>query len=219
MKRAMRRMRKMLILVACVALIAGLAIGGTLAWLQDVDDPVTNTFTPTNIDVELDETTDDNNDGKFQIIPSVDIAKDPKVTASSNVDYYVFVKVTETNWNTYFEDADKLTYSVDTSVWTQLTGSVNGISANEKVYYAAVDADTAFAEYVLTGTGDGVYENGVVYVPDTLTKEDLAKINDANNYPKLTFTAYAFQQANGDDTADGKFTALEAWNTLFPANN
>ena len=181
MTRAMRRMRKYLIVVACIALVLGVAIGGTVAWLADVTPEVENTFTPSNITVELKETKDN-----FQIIPSVDIQKDPKVNASSNVPYYVFVTVTESNWLT------GMTYEINTPTWTLVDGTTN-------VYYIAQDAGTMEPTDVLKGNA--------VKVANTITDETLETLT-VN--PKLTFTAYAIQQQNGSAT----MSPAEAWALL-----
>ena len=51
------RTRILLTAVAALLLVA-MTVGGTLAWLQDTSDTVENTFTASNIDVELDEIQD-----------------------------------------------------------------------------------------------------------------------------------------------------------------
>lgn len=51
--------KKVLISVTALALVICCAIGGTLAWLSTKTDPVVNTFTVGDIDIELSETTKD----------------------------------------------------------------------------------------------------------------------------------------------------------------
>ena len=73
--------------------------------------------------------------------------------------------------------------------WTALTD-------NPGVYYrevAAATSDTSF----------NILEDNKVTVSDTLTKAEVNSIN-AENQPKLTFTAYAVQK-------DGIDTATAAW--------
>lgn len=162
------RNRILLTAVAALLLVT-MAVGGTLAWLQDTSNQVVNTFSPSNIQVGLTETKNN-----FQIIPSVDIEKDPKVSASSNVAYYVFVKITKGNWNEFltYEKADG---------WQVLTGSEQ---ETEMVIYQALAADA-----VLTDVS--VLKGNVVKVANTMTEADMPA---ADKLPTLTITAYAIQQ-------------------------
>ena len=162
--------------VLALVLVLGCALGGTVAWLVAKSDPVVNTFTYGDININLEETTG----SSYKIIPGVDIAKDPKVTVEADSEAcWLFVKVEETGT---FVDG-KVTYSVADG-WTALTGQPG-------VYYrevGAVNADTDF--YVL--------KDNVVKVSDTLTKED---IKDITTRPTLTFTAYAVQKDGIADAA------------------
>lgn len=188
----MRRRRgistKTLVALLSLVLLLGCSLGGTLAWLSDSTDPVINTFTVGDVNIELDETTGT----EYKIVPGVNIAKDPKVTVKANSEAcWLFVKIEESaNW------PDELTYTIATG-WTKLTG-VTG------VYYREVDAETAKnGDDWQVLAGDNTYPDGVVTVSDTLTKSELQEL--ASNNPTLTFTAYAVQQ-------EGVGTAEEAWN-------
>ena len=80
--------RTLIILVALVA-VFGMAVGGTIAWLTDQTEPITNTFTVGNINIELKETATE-----FKMVPGVTIVKDPKITVKSGSEAcYLFVKV------------------------------------------------------------------------------------------------------------------------------
>lgn len=222
MTRAMRRMRKYLIVVACIALIAGVAIGGTIAWLQDTTQKVTNTFAPTNIDLTLIEngataeegSTDQSKD--YTVIPGVNMPKDPKVSAESDVNYYVFVKVDATGWtvtevgttdnsyHTYKTLQDKISCAIVTDWKFLAKETVDGKTSY--VYYQAVSAGTEFKD-------KSVLVDNQVVVDKTLTDEMMNPVGSDGTatpvtIPSLTFTAYAIQQANGYDTT---FTAAEAW--------
>ena len=185
----MRRRRgistKTLVALLSLVLLLGCSLSGTLAWLADKTDPVTNTFTVGDVNIELDETTGT----EYKIVPGVNIAKDPKVTVKADSEAcWLFVKIEESaNW------PDELTYAVATG-WEELEGGV---------YYRQVGAsDRAQEFYVLAGEGEGVYANGMVTVSDTLTKSELQQL--ASNNPTLTFTAYAVQR-------EGVDTPEEAW--------
>ena len=170
-----------------------------MAWLQDVSGEVTNQFTPTTIDVDLQE----QNKGPFQIIPGVDITKDPIVTASAsdNVDYFVFVEVTETGWINETETVEgktvrKVNYEIDPS-WT-LLGTIN--NGATKVYYQEVADGAAFS--------DSVLKDNKVTVSSALTKEEMA--GDA---PELKFKAYTIQK-NAMQASGNKTVAHVAYETV-----
>lgn len=162
--------------VLALVLVLGCALGGTVAWLVAKSDPVVNTFTYGDININLEETTG----SSYKIIPGVDIAKDPKVTVEADSEAcWLFVKVDEVG--TFV--ADKVTYSVADG-WTALTGQPG-------VYYREVGAVTADTDFY-------VLKDNVVKVSDTLTKED---IKDITTGPTLTFTAYAVQKDGIADAA------------------
>ena len=174
---------KVFALVLAAALVLGAGIGGTLAWLTDKTDPITNTFTVGDINIELTETTG-GADKQFKMVPGNKIAKDPKVTVKAGSEAcWLFVKVDKSNGvDTY------LTYAVD-SGWTALTGS-------DGVYYCEVDAATSDTTY-------SVLVDDQVSVNENVTKAQMNELTSAT-YPTLTFTAYAVQKDNVD-------TAAEAW--------
>ena len=191
--------KKSLALLVALVLAIGCVIGGTLAWLTAKTDPVVNTFTYGDINIELTETKPDNRQAK--IIPGVDIEKDPKVTVKANSENcWLFVKIDEENWPD-FEESDGTTLKVRYEVaegWTALDGQ-------KGVYYREVSASVAEQNfYVLKG--DNTYPNGIVTVSENLTKEDIKGITIQ---PKLTFTAYAVQK-------DGIDNAAAAWEKAQP---
>ena len=95
--------KKTLALLLALVLVFGAAVGGTIAYLTDTTDPVTNTFTVGKVDITLTETfnTDTNNDQKndawqAQLIPGTTYAKDPVVTVTNDSeDCWLFVKFEE----------------------------------------------------------------------------------------------------------------------------
>ena len=81
--------RKVLLPVIAVALLLCCAVSGTLAWLMDKTDAITNTFTVGNVGITLEESTTN-----YKMVPGCEIAKDPTVTVAANSEKcYVFVKV------------------------------------------------------------------------------------------------------------------------------
>ena len=178
---------KTLIVALAVMLVVGCAVGGTLAWLTDTTDQVTNTFTVGNIDIGLAETKDN-----FKMVPGATISKDPKVTVKAGSEAcWLFVKVTESDNLDSF-----ISYSVDSN-WTALTG-VSG------VYYREVPDQTT----ATTDVGYSVLTNDQVTVKDTVTKDMMDAITAGEaTAPTLTFEAYAIQKK-------GFTTAAAAWNEV-----
>lgn len=161
-----------LMLVVCVA-----SIGGTLAWLTSTTAPVVNTFTPSDINITLTETTGET----YKMVPGATIAKDPKVTVVAGSEpCWLFVKVEkENNFDNF------MTYEMADG-WMLVPNQTN-------VYYRQVNASDTNKEF-------GVLANNQVTVKNTVTKADMEAIKAANQ-PTLTFTAYAIQQ-EGFTTAE-----------------
>lgn len=178
------RTRILLVAVAALLLVT-LTVGGTLAWLADESDTITNVFTTSDINVKLEETKTD-----FEMIPGSAIDKDPVATVlKGSVDSWLFVKlVKNTTYNTYLED-----YVMATG-WIALTG-VDG------VYYREVSANEDNDQEFQ------VLANDQVTVKTSVTKKMMEDIINATvEAPTLTITAYAVQKDN--------LTVEEAWNAI-----
>lgn len=183
--------KKTLALFLALALVLVGIIGGTMAWLTAQTPEIVNTFTDSDIDITLAETT-----GKdYKMVPGYTISKDPKVTVEEGSEKcYLFVKLEE---STNFDDF--LTYEIADG-WTALDGVDN-------VYYRTVDTADM-------GTAYSVLKDNQVTVKGTVTKEMMNGLSTAN-YPTLTVTAYASQfNKNATDT----FTVDEAWTNISGAS-
>lgn len=191
--------KKTFVLLLALVLIAGAAVGGTLAWLTATTGEVKNTFTTSNIEITLVETKG-GDDREFKMIPGCTIEKDPKVTVIAGSEKcYLFVKIEKSsNFDSF------MTYTVAAD-WTPLNDTNNDGVADDGVYYRVVDAsneDQVFA----------VLKDDKVAVKDTVTKADMEALKAANaTLPTLTFTAYASQYMK-NNTAP--FTAAEAWENV-----
>lgn len=179
--------KKTLALFLALALVLVGIIGGTMAWLTAQTPEIVNTFTDSDIDITLAETTGED----YKMVPGYTISKDPKVTVEEGSEKcYLFVKLEE---STNFDDF--LTYEIADG-WTALDGVGN-------VYYRIVDtADMGTAYSVLNGDQ--------VTVQGTVTKEMMNALTE-ETYPTLTVTAYASQfNKNATET----FTVNEAWTNI-----
>ena len=212
--------RKTLIALVCTLLLLVGAAGGTLAWLTDNTQEVTNTFTVGNISIELTESdadVDGNNGDKdnnsYKMVPGDTISKDPKVTVKANSEpCWLFVKVTEgtvvgkdaNGNNVAYAFKDFIDYSVITGekAWSKLEGVTD-------VYYMEVDA--AAADQVFYVIQDKAGNSNKVTVKDSVTKTMMDDLSRAGaTLPTLKFVAYAVQISNGAD----EFTPAAAWGKL-----
>lgn len=185
------------LMMACVLLV-GCFVGGTVAWLTAQTPEVENTFSTSNIGVQL---TESNND--YKMVPGWDIAKDPKawVTEGSEA-AFLFVKVEKSaNFDTF------MTCAIAEG-WTELESAADA-DANYKVYYREVET----AEQMGAANAFPILKDNKVTVNGDVTKEMMTAVDFTE--PTLTFTAYAHQLYS---KADVKFDAATAWNNLNPNN-
>ena len=169
-------MKKKVLSIVAVVLVLCCAIGGTLAWLTDKTDPVVNTFTVGDINIELTETTTN-----YKMVPGNTISKDPKVTVKANSEAcWLFVKVEKS------ANFDSFMSYVMADGWTQGDGK----DIPDNVFYREVPATTA-------DTSFDVLKNNQVQVLGTVTKTQMENIKSGTiAAPTLTFTAYAVQKDN-----------------------
>ena len=188
--------KKTFVLLLALVLIAGAAVGGTLAWLTDTTDAVQNTFTTSNIEIELDES--DNLD--LKMIPGWTITKDPKVTVKAGSEKcYLFVKIEKSsNFDNF------MTYTVAAD-WTPLNDTNNDGVADDGVYYRVIDTAGMGIAY-------SVLKDDQVTVKGEVTKAMMNGLTETT-YPTLTFTAYASQFSKNNTDS---FTAAEAWTNVQP---
>lgn len=226
----MKTKKKTCILLVTVCLLIGCAIGGTLAWLTAKTGEVKNTFTTSDINVDLTETKED-----FKMVPDWTIDKDPVVTVKAgSEDCWLFVEVTE---STNPKLADYIAYQVDLADpetekdgWTKGTGDTgNGVPTS--VYFRKVtDVGTTGdgKSFKVLGAGTKEVESVTyswnedqVLVLPTVTKGMMEALNkDGAVKPTLTFEAYAVQlwktnkpveSATDEQKTAAQFTAAEAW--------
>lgn len=199
--------KKAMALVLALGLVVVGIVSGTMAWLTASSTEVKNTFTDSDINITLEETTQD-----YKMIPGWTIAKDPKVTvAKGSEDCYVFVKIDKsTNYDTYLKD-----YAVD-EAWTQLKTDGDSPEAVQGVFYQKVTSVTeVWSDYVLAGK-DG-FTNGYVTVKEEVTKAQMnALTTDSSSYPTLTFTAYASQLMKNNTQ---EFTPYVAWTNVYGSSS
>jgi len=211
---------KPLAVLLALTLLVGCAVGGTLAWLLDTSNDVANTFTTSDVGVELTETKTN-----FQMVPGHYIEKDPKVTVAANSEAsWLFVKIVESaTLDDYIAYA--LPETGEGKDWQVVDDGDN----NEDTIVIArkVTKSTSPQDFTILQAGSYTHtasnttiswaENQVGVKPE-VTKEMMAALSASNAVqPKLTFTAYVTQLYKNNNT---EFTAVDAWNLAKdnPAN-
>lgn len=202
--------KKVVALVLACVLIFSTIVAGTLAWLQTQTGTVTNTFTFGNIDLTLAETVSPS----FEVVPGTTATKDPKVTVGADSeDCFVYIKVEE-NGTATVDGAEKtlgdyVGYTIDSTNWKQLK---NGDEEVSGIYYYKYTNQSEAKEL-------GVLTDNTVTFADTITKDMIDAINDADagDQLKLSFTAYAVQKEAAGEATDDDAQAYAAWIATFGA--
>jgi hypothetical protein len=197
---------KSIALLLALALLAGGAVGGTLAWLLDSTDKIENTFSPSSIHVTLSETPQ-----AYKMVPGWTIAKDPKVKISAaSEDCYLFIKVEKTGGNVTIGEKpygfdDFIAYAIADG-WKTLD-----VVTYPGVYYMEIEgAEKKDTEYGILDSGS--YRTYTWSANQVLTKpevtEEMMEALTKETYPKLNITAYAVQLYKSNTV---KFSPAEAW--------
>ncbi len=213
--------KKSLILAISLMLVFVFTMGTTIAFLQDSDNAVTNTFVAADIgDLDLSETDNDSDadsdKNEYLVVPGIDITKDPSVSFVPNendrdklVDAYVFVTMTADGWTTtdnenFFyklgaagEPAVDYGLSFSIADWTYLGKDSKG----DYVYYVSVPkTDTLNAKPIIT--------NNKIIVDDAITEDDLDAATNEGALTNLVFSSYAIQQAGFESDVWSAYTAV-----------
>ena len=185
-------------ILAVVALFS-VAVGGTLAWLTAETTEVKNTFSTSDIGVQLQET-----EATYKMVPGYDVAKDPKAWVTTGSEQaWLFVEVKE---SANFDDF--MTYAIADG-WTLLNDTTSGSDID-----TATNDTYVICRKVVTaniGTQYQILADNKVCVKGEVTKAMMTA--DDFTQPTLTFTAYAHQLYQNATT---EFEAATAWANLKP---
>ena len=206
--------KKTVALLLALVLVFGVIAGGTVAWLIDKTDPVTNTFTYGDINIELTETlnTDTNHDEtndawEAKIAPGYKYTKDPVVTVKANNEKcYLFVRLTVT------QDIEKYVSYISIlsktgSEWTQGDGK----DIPSDVWYLVVEPQAKDKSWNLL-------EGNEVSISEKLTKGDIKDLAADATFT-MTYQAYACQYYKDNVTTpkDATDTNIDAFGHYFTA--
>ena len=189
---------KSIAIIGAIALIAGAAVGGTVAYMTDTSSEAKNTFNVGHVKAELTETTTD-----YKMTPGTDVAKDPAAEiVGDSLASWVFLKVDELKDRSRekgFDNpmfSDYMTYEI-TEDWTLLESTP---SEGIYVYYRKempVEKGSRTKIQILKGkdTPESL-KNGKVHVKDSVT---MASMSELKTQPELTFRVYAVQRDAVED--------------------
>ena len=191
------KMNKKLIVAtaACAALLIG-SISTSLAWLLDTTNTVENKFHSSTIDVELTETSNDD-DYLYDMVPGWTYDKNPTVTVSADSEpCYVFLKVEKS------ANLDQFLAYTFNNQWTP-------VSVGSNVYYIEYTGATgATYDILLGGTytpptnlvngSEIIYTDGQVVVKSEVTKDMMDDLKEAGDELTFKFTAAAVQYYKAD---------------------
>lgn len=199
--------KKTVALLLALVLVFGVAAGGTLAWLTDKTDAVTNTF----VAAELGTVTisESNANHEYMVVPGGTINKDPKLSftresTDKSVAAYVFVKITAANW-VYDSNAKAYTLKQGDQVamsWTLADGWI-AVDGTSGVFYKEVAAGDNLTDIQI------IKNNAITVNGDNVTKENIVAIS---GNATLTFQGFAIQK-------DNVGTAADAWAKINPTTN
>lgn len=121
----------LILTILSLALIAVIAIGGSIAYFTDYDE-ATNTFTMGKVKVDLDEPNWDDDDG-LGLLPGNVRVKDPTVTAVEGQSYMrIRMEIVDGDGN-YITDANQLKLILDTLYYDKAYGTMApNIAENQK---------------------------------------------------------------------------------------
>ena len=176
----MKTARKALMLILCAALLVSATVMGTLAYLTDKSEVVTNTFTVGKIDITLTET----KGNSFKIVPGATNAKDPTVTVlKGSEECYVYALVTN---NLVLNGKTVATVNVDAGEWTSI-----GTSGNKTLYRYKGTVNAAAEDVKVP-----VFTQ-VTYDKTEITESNINELDGKT----IVIEAFAHQSANTEQTA------------------
>lgn len=226
----MNKTKKLLLSILAVALVAAIAIGGTMAYLTD-RERVVNSFTVGNVDITLDEEkvnpdgtptpADDERvqSNEYHLIPGCTYVKDPTVTVKAgSEESYVRMLVTINCYDalqTIYEGAflpQNFVAGWDSAVWVstrEVSVAADGKSATYEFRYFETVKPEATADTVL----DALFDSFTI--PGSFDGDDLAALADL----EITVVAHAIQTVGFEADAAAGISAEDAAWAAFDAAN
>ncbi len=160
--------KKSLVLLACVALLLTFTVSGTVAYLVAGPSSVTNTFTPSKVEITVDDTVESGT------------KKDVKINNNSSIPVYIRVAIVG-NWVTNEEP------HVIVGGWNDYTGIslradweyINGYYYYKKAVDPSVKSIPMFDSYKPTNVPDGTHLEMTI-IAQAIQTEPASALTDAN---------------------------------------
>lgn len=139
------KIKRILLSVLALALVAALSVGATLAFMSAEDTRVTNNFSFGSISVKIEEAVPTKLPGTVQAVandkgvnytkvtPGVQLPKQPAVSVKTDVKAYVFINVSGFDANLKCDGIN--------SIWTAVDGTTD--TYGNGTYYKVVEANNA----------------------------------------------------------------------------
>ena len=198
--------RSILVTVLAVVLACVISVGGTFAYLTAKDTEITNTFHfADNMTVDITEPTPSKTGNETisgdpeegfdydNVVPNQTLDKKPTIYATTDVNSYVFVKISGASSNVWPEAI--------TAGWNVLKGGDKDNNYYNGVYYKEIDVDT------MKKNNDGKYELGTIF-----TKVQVGDPAQAGttvvDLGSIVISVYEIQKGSFAD-ADAAFNATD----------
>ena len=196
------KMKKIVATGSALALTAAVAVGGTLAWLQQSTETLTNTFVwadSNGIDLVLEEPLWEaaHSDGKAPIVPGDTITKDPTLTLTTETPSYVYVVIEN-------QLGDAVTMNELDGNWTKIPDANKPGNIAGDVYYYNGGA--------ITTPEEGISVFDTITFDSDLTEDDITGEGGLQN-KSIVITGYAVQADAAGEGGD----AVDAWTATFGA--
>ena len=194
------KIKRILLSVLALALVAALSVGATLAFMSAEDTRVTNNFSFGSISVKIEEAVPTNLPGTVQAVandkgvnytkvtPGVTLPKQPAVSVKTDVKAYVFINVSGF-------DANLKCDGIKTT-WTKVDGTTD--TYGNGTYYKVVEAnnamtfvDNAFESVTVSSTCTGSETLSPVYIDVFAIQYDNISFADACAAAAASFAAEA----------------------------
>lgn len=204
---------KVLLTLACAVLLVAASVMGTLAYLTD-KDAVTNTFSVGQVSIKLDEAKA-NPDGtlvegatrvqenSYKLMPGHEYIKDPIIHVDpTSEDCYLFVTINNEIVAIEAEGSTTVAEQMKAKGWAAVDGVANT--------YVYIGTDEGAADPLAVSAGSDITVFEEIVIAGSVDNDTLAEYAEKT----ITVNAYAVQKDGFEEK-----TALEIWNTAFPAQN
>ena len=194
------KIKRILLSVLALALVAALSVGATLAFMSAEDTRVTNNFSFGSISVKIEEAVPTNLPGEVEAVaagkgvnytkvtPGVNLPKQPAVSVKTDVKAYVFINVSGFDVNLKCDGIN--------SIWTAVAGTTD--TYGNGTYYKVVEANTgmtsvgnAFESVTVSSTCTGSETLPTVYIDVFAIQYDNISFADACAAAAASFAAEA----------------------------